>query len=121
MARRIVRYTGIDYREEQFLRLRLAERRTFPLGVENEIEFTGRDKYESFGMARQAARIYAGLVTLTTEATTVPFVSDLGPYQGRVMGRQTADTKQGWRIDWNPRTGEMHVNWWDRRLDTSPL
>jgi hypothetical protein len=42
---------------------------------------------------------------------------------GRIIeeapGRQTADTKQGWRIDWNP-TGERHVNWWDRRLDASP-
>jgi hypothetical protein len=23
-------------------------------------------------------------------------------------------------LDRNPRTGEMHGNWWDRRLDASP-
>src|SRR5438094_838077 len=120
MPRRVVRSTDGNYRGEPFLKLRLAERKSFPCGVEVEIEFTGRDAFESFGMARQAARIYAGLVTPTGEATTVPFASDLGPYQGRVLGRQTADTKQGWRIDWNPRTGELHVNWWDRRLDASP-
>src|SRR5690606_18923742 len=91
----------------------------FPAGQEVEIEFTGRNAFEGFGMARRAAKVYAGLLSDTETMPTIPFVSDKGPYQGRVMGRQSPDHLQGWRIDWNPRRNAFHVNWWDRRNDPS--
>jgi len=68
-------------------------------------------------MARRAAMVYAGILLPSGKIDTFPRVSEIGPYQGRVVGSQSADTRQGWRIDLNPRTGEFHINWWDRRLD----
>jgi hypothetical protein len=114
---RSVLYTECDYHSEKFITLRLAERSRFPQGEEVDVYFTGRQPLEGFGMARRAAMVYAGLLDRGGKKHTVPCVSELGPYQGRVVGSQSPDGRQGWRIDWNPRTGQFHVNWWDRRLD----
>lgn len=119
MARRTIHHSVGSYTEDRFIVLRIAERGSFAYGIENEMEFCGRDHFEGFGMARTAAKIYAGLLWLGGSRTTIPFVAELGPYAGHVVGRQSRDTKQGWRIDVS-RRGEFHINWWDRRLDTSP-
>jgi hypothetical protein len=119
MRKQIV-YSQGSYQDDRFVQLRMAERARFPKGEEVETEFRGRDAFEGFGMARKAAFVYAGLLSPSSTANTIPFVGELGPYSGHVVGSQTIDTKQGWRIDWNPRTGEFHINWWDRRLDKSP-
>jgi hypothetical protein len=68
-------------------------------------------------MARKAAQVYAGLLTIGGQRMTVPFVADNRHCDGKVLGSQTPDGAQGWRIDWSPRSGDFHVNWWDRRLD----
>jgi hypothetical protein len=121
MARKKISSLECDWysQQERFVTLRIAERRSFPSGKEVQIEFTGRDAFEGFAMARLAAMAYAGMITPGWRADTIPFVSELGPYSGRVVGRQTSDTNQGWRIDLTKDTKEFHVNWWDRRRDTS--
>jgi hypothetical protein len=43
----------------------------------------------------------------------IPFVSDIGPQKGWVVGRQSPDGLRVWRMDWDPNKG-YHVNWWDR-------
>lgn len=120
MARRIIHFSVGSYTEERYLLLRIAERGGFPFGIENEMEFCGRDPFEGFGMARTAAKVYAGLLWLGGSQDTIPFVAEIGPYAGHVVGRQSRDTKQGWRIDVSRVAGEFHINWWDRRQDTSP-
>lgn len=78
-----------------------------PKGVEQHAEFG------SFNEARDAARQSANL----GDAETVDFVQKLGPYKGRVTGRQTSDGRRGWRIDYDERKG-FHINWWDRAAGT---
>lgn len=114
---RAINHGDCDYLSEKFIRLRMAEKPRFPRGEEVVITFTGRTPLEGYGMARRAAMVYAGILSTNGRMGTVPCVSELGPYRGRVVGSQSADERQGWRIDWNPRTGQFHVNWWDRRLD----
>src|SRR5688572_16753314 len=96
----------------------MLEKLRFKTGEEIEIEFQGRDLFQGFAMARRAAMVYAGLLSQKGSVHTILFVSDMGPYQGHVTGSQTPDTKQGWRIDFE-QSKAFHVNWWDRRQDTS--
>lgn len=108
-----------DYTSAKFVEWRMGERQRFAPGVEIEIEFEGRDVFQGFAMARRAAMVYAGLLTMQKGSDeTKLFVSDMGPYQGHVVGSQSLDTKRGWRIDFHNE--KFHVNWWDRRKDTSP-
>lgn len=100
-----------------FIQDRLKERKGFTPGSEIPKEFAGLDPHEGYAMARRAAMIYSGLLDERGASPTVPFVSDRGPYSGRVMGRQSPDGLQGWRIDADKQTGAFHVNWWDRRGD----
>ncbi len=65
-------------------------------------------RYGSLNAARTDARKSAGLGD-----DSVDFVQQIGPFKGRVTGRQSQDGLRGWRIDWDEKKG-FHVNWWDR-------
>lgn len=119
MSRTTVLWSQCHFQEPKYVVLRAAERTRFQPGAEIEMEFTGQDPREGFAMARRAAQVYAGLLSPTGMMATLPYVSRLGPYQGHVVGSQSVDGKQYWRIDWNPRTNEFHINWRDERLDKS--
>jgi hypothetical protein len=91
-------------------------------GRENRVRFTNPNRWHAYGEARESAKFFAGLAWA---ASTIPFVSDRGPMIGRIVGTQTPDGTQGWRIDWSPDK-DLHVNWWDysedpRRRDKSLL
>jgi hypothetical protein len=73
-----------------------------PTGVEQHADFN------SFNEAREAARQGSGLGD-----DAVDFVQKLGPYKGRITGRESPDGLRGWRIDYDKEKG-FHVNWWDK-------
>lgn len=64
-----------------------------------------------FNEARQVARALSGVGD-----DSVPFVAELGPHKGKVIGRVSPDGTRGWRIDFDPDDPAkgFHVNWWDR-------
>jgi hypothetical protein len=110
-------YATDNYEDEEFILRRLAERARFPRGAEVEMTFTGRHPLEGYAMARRAAMVYSGILLPNGKMDTFPFVSEIGPYRGRVLGSRSADGRQGWRIDCDRDTKQFHINWWDRRLD----
>lgn len=47
-----------------------------------------------------------------TGKTTLPYVSVIGPAKGRVVGSQSADMTNHWRLDYDPDSEKgFHVNW----------
>ena len=69
-----------------------------------------RKDFGSFGEARADAIEKAAV----TPGEGKPFVQELGPFKGRVTGRQSAYGDRGWRIDFDPRGDKgFHVNWWN--------
>ena len=120
-----IRITDADWQSRRFFDARWHERQRFPAGEEVIAHFDA-PKLTAFAMARQAARIYAGLVLPNGEwLSVVPCVkwpkAKTEHFPGHVIGSQTADGKQGWRIDVNDdadRPEPFHVNWWDARGET---
>ncbi|MBB4929672.1 Flp pilus assembly pilin Flp [Lipingzhangella halophila] len=47
---------------------------------------------------------------------TIEHTQKIGPWEGFTSGRQTADGKRGWRLDFDPNNPDKgyHINWWDR-------
>jgi hypothetical protein len=114
-----IHYSQGSHTSEQFVALRVLEAKRFKPGTEIQMEFEGANPWEGYAMARKAAMVYAGLLLPDQKAETEMFVGEIGPYEGNVLGSQSADGKQGWRIDCtkeHPR--EFHINWWDRRKGT---
>jgi RHS repeat-associated protein len=64
--------------------------------------------FSSLNDARADARTSSGLGD-----DAVPFIAELGPHQGRVVGAMSPDGKRGWRLDWDESKG-FHVNWWNK-------
>jgi hypothetical protein len=89
-------------------------RRDLLYGTENIRHFSGVTPWEAYGKAREAAKMFAAL-----SGVTVPFFQAIGPYAGRITGRQSVDGLKGWRIDLDPGTKRLHVNWWDFSGDPS--
>ena len=70
---------------------------------------TDRDgEVPSFGAALDAALAASGL-----GSDPVDHVQKLGPAKGRIVGRESADGRRGWRADYDKEKG-FHVDWWDR-------
>ncbi len=65
------------------------------------------DAVSSIAARRRAAEL-AGLAD-----ETIPFISEVGPQKGWIVGKQSRDGLRGWRMDWDSQKG-YHVNWWDR-------
>src|SRR4051812_26927744 len=94
-------------------------RNKFVRGRENIAHFTHINVWHAYGEARESAKYFAGL---TSETSTIPYVSDMGPMFGRIVGMQPPDRTRGWRIDFDDGTRGwrieidrpklLHVNWW---------
>jgi len=62
----------------------------------------------SYNEARKMAMQEAGLAG----QITLPYVSVIGPAKGRVVGSQSADMANHWRLDYDPDSEKgFHVNW----------
>ncbi|WEF33104.1 RHS repeat-associated core domain-containing protein [Pseudoduganella chitinolytica] len=62
----------------------------------------------SYNEARRTAMREAGL----TDQVTMPYISVIGPAIGRVVGSQSADMANHWRLDYDPNSEKgFHVNW----------
>jgi RHS repeat-associated protein len=78
-------------------------------GVENLETAHGSNAYEGFSIARKRATELSGLGDDATD-----FIQEVGPMRGRITGRQSPNGERGWRIDWDGKGKDVHVNWWDR-------
>ncbi len=85
----------------------------FERGRENPVCFTNPNVWHAYREARESAKFFASLIE---ETPSIPFVSQLGPMVGRIVGSQTPDGSRGWRIDWDS-IKLLHVNWWDHTAD----
>lgn len=66
--------------------------------------------YTSYNEAR--ARELSGL----TKVPTIPYVADMGPRKDEVVGSQSLDRHNHWRIDYDPKSNKsFHINW--RRIE----
>ncbi len=98
-------------------------------GVENHLYFVLSDPWQAWNEARKAARAFSGMQDLES---TVPWVAEMGPWRGWVVGSRSPDGLRGWRLDLEhpgraPSTPghhlqfasvpKLHVNWEDRTLD----
>ncbi|MBL0261343.1 MAG: hypothetical protein IPQ10_09840 [Saprospiraceae bacterium] len=62
----------------------------------------------TFGNARKVVDDVLG--DLGDDATDYISNFEKGPFNGKVVGKQSADGKRYWRIDWDPEKG-AHINW----------
>ncbi len=82
--------------------------RTLQRRGEDRFAAVGSNVWEQFGNARGRGRELANLGD-----DAIPFVQEIGPNRGRVTGMQSPDGMRGWRLDYDPRSQQTHVNWWD--------
>lgn len=63
----------------------------------------------SYNEARRMAMQKSGL---DKAVSTIPFIADIGPRKGEVVGSQSIDGMNHWRVDYDPNSNkQFHVNW----------
>ncbi len=63
----------------------------------------------SYNEARRIAMQKSGL---DKAVSTIPFIADIGPRKGEVVGSQSIDGMNHWRVDYDPNSNkQFHVNW----------
>ena len=73
----------------------------------------GRNKvYETYNEARARAKQLSEL----NNVPTMPYVADMGPRIGEVVGSQSLNRYNHWRVDYDPASDKgFHINW--RRIE----
>ena len=73
----------------------------------------GRNKiYETYNEARARAKQLSEL----NNVPTMPYIADMGPRIGEVVGSQSLNRYNHWRVDYDPASDKgFHINW--RRIE----